>query len=347
MAIVIPQKDIFNYNFNILKNNDINKVSINQIDSYNFKKVDIGRIYDDYKYLSTYTAKFENPLLSVPSQNERKSAFKRSSGSQRVSPSEDTDPADLKPLDDEYFVFRSTLQLDDTFSKDFPKKLSGVVAEAPYFVVAGDAPNTILRQGTDTQNLSIEYMETRLFDYNDTSNISDGSLGKIKINPQLTNDYKMEFICYILIKRLTFPELFRESKVEYNIKLEYDVKSVTTTYTYGTNELNNELKIEANPLFSRYNSINNTPIFDTIAENIVSNYQKGKMTLEIETRYTTFKNEDGSYINEGKPYLIKVGDVVKPQMTSKFSNFEYEYIVTSAEYEYDGSDKVYLKLLQK
>lgn len=101
-----------------------------------------------------------------------------------------------------------------------------------------------------------------------------------------------------------------------------------------TNFLNDYIFSEGNMLLSN------------IMDNIINNYNKGKMTLEIETRYTTFKDTNGNYINNGKPYLIKVGDVVKPEMTNKFKNFQYEYLVTSAEYEYNGSDKLYLKLLQ-
>lgn len=352
MAIVIPKSNIYSYDFNILQDNHINKVTINETDSYNFKKVNIGKITTASRFLDLDLSNitFQNSLVN-DSNSYRDVAYKNSNGSTRVSniiTSENYDS--LKPTIDTYIGFYGTLQLDFTFSKDFPKKITNIIAKSPYYVYNADdtTMSSPIKSGIDEQSLTIEYMETRKVNYmDDVGNLSDGSLGKIKLFPNLTSDNKMEFVLLLLAKRLTHPELFSERRTEYEIQIEYETSDVTSTYDYSiSSSANKNFQLESNSLFSIYNGDGTNKIFDLISKNIVDNYQNGRMTLEIETRYTTFKDSDGNAINNGNNYLIKAGDVVKPEMTNKFKNFEYEYVVTSAEYEYDGSDKLYLKLLQ-
>lgn len=352
MAIIIPKAEIYSYDFNILKSNNINKVSINEVDTYNFKKVNIGSITTPRRFLhlSNEEIRFENTLTS-DTMVYRTEVYKQSNGSDRVSPNTNTsDGTNLLPTIDTYFGFVGSLQLDNTFSKDFPKQITQVVADSPYYVYSGEdiTLSNPIKSGTDSQSLTIEIKTNNLIDFQAmVNNLADGSLGKIEFFPNLTNDNKMRFILVILVKRLTFPEAYSENRTSYNISLEYDTKDVTTKYEYSNqSSLGGEIKLDANPLFSIFNGDGTNKIFDVIAPNIVGKYNKGKMTLEIETRYTKFKDHNGNNVNEGKPYLIKVGDIVKPEMNDRFKDFQYEYIVTSSEYEYNGSDKVYLKLLQ-
>ena len=342
MAIVIPQKDIFNYEFNILNNNSIKKVSISINNFYNWGQETFTADRNGYNYTDFPTYFYSSDDRLVLQESTR-----TTNTSQKTVYFGEKTRAETKQrfAVQGYFDYRNiVVALDSTIEGNILKVTDYMTysiqnqetgqwthghtkeIELPIYY-ADNLPNGVADIGFDMEG-SITFQKTL------------GSFPYLKALLILPSyDWKWENYEKCLMTEVTSHALTIELNPHYkNVKLS----------TTGSQDDPFELK--ETPFINYQTSTNaygGGTTFDNIFQNIIEQYKNGKMTLEIETRYTKFKNEDGSYVNEGKPYLIKVGDVVKPQMASKFSNFEYEYIVTSVEYEYDGSDKVYLKLLQR
>lgn len=305
MAIVIPQKNIFNYDFNILVDNYIEKVEIAQDSVIGYEPIKYTFAYSNNAWTSNdinilgQTTK--NVSTNSGSITYTRVAFQFSMnytvyGSNPFSTIRDMEMnlSNASTTISERIDYINSLGLDSYQAiKDFGNGIFYFKEEIDYF-----NGNGILYIKTKevVDGTTINYTNCEF-----TINVSEGKAYEDSEEQINTTD----------IYTLPYVDLFHVSNYIYNESLGYPrIKKV-------------------------------------IQENIINNYNKGKMTLNIETRYTNFKDDEGNDINNGKPYLIRVGDIVKPEMTNKFSNFEYEYIVTSVEYEYNGSDKVYLKLLQR
>jgi hypothetical protein len=339
MAIVIPQENIFNYEFNILNNNAIKKVSIPINNFYNWKveTFTADRNGIDYTTFPSYFYSSDDRFVFYDSTQTLNTSQRtvyfgektRAATKQRFSVKGYFDYRNIVVALDSK-IEDNILKVTDNITYSIQNQQTGVWThghtkeiELPIYY-NDNLPNGVADPGFDVEG-SVTF-EKNL-----------GSFAYLKFSITLPSyewyweDYEKSFMIEVISHSITI-----------ELKPHYKQIKLSTT---GSKDDPFELK--ESPFINFSTSTDSQSLYDAIFENIIEQYKNSKMTLEIETRYTTFKNEDGSYANEGKPYLIKVGDVVKPQMTSKFSNFEYEYIVTSVEYEYDGSDKVYLKLLQK
>lgn len=344
MAIVIPKSNIFNYNFNILNNNSIKNVTAS---------------FDDYVNWKPTTVTMDRGGTPV------------------------TDFPSLFYSSDPKFVFRYTPSLSNVYSKQQTKTFDsgsrnetkrsfdmfGYISYTNEFVGLDyiiennidSITDTVVYSSQDMTTGSWTHNLTKTYDftiyYRDTVPISGNPLPDrsfdqdyyiiLPKNQRNSTSPRIDF--YISVpnqfwKWEGYEQGYYETVVSHTITL-----NLKPHYIKRELKNNNKKELFSLPTTSFLNSYtfaNNTMFFSEITRNIIGNYDKGKMTLEIETRYSTFKDSDGNDINNGKPYLIKVGDIVRPEMTNKFKYFQYEYIVTSSEYEYNGSDKVYLKLLQ-
>ena len=323
MEIVIPKANIYNYNFNILENNFIESATISYKNYLNWNNNIYLEIFNSsgefYTNQDNVTITQEGILNYTFEDGEY--TFCKIMGK-----------IDLNNI---VYPFSNNLEnnidyISDITFYDISKSNSSIIEnnikfqENVYLEFVDNAHNVeFLEPDKDkicVMQISKNMTENKEIHFNMTAitSFKNNATGNI-------NFYKSHYLKFKFIP--TFEE---------------------KTYTIGTAQ-DDIYKVEFSSFnndYTRYNKQLTNPQYYSVLKNIRDNYKNGKMTMEIETRYTTFKDSNGNYINDGKPYLIKVGDIVRPEMTDKFKNFNHKYVVTSAKYEYNGSDKLYLKLLQ-
>ena len=338
MAIIIPKSKIHNYNFNILQNNYIDSVKLNVKSAYNYEPLVINATSNSLGNWSadswsdnianvniTRTAGVASSVINFTYQNEN-DGYKT------------YDPITLD-------IQLSTELIDINNINDL---IDNIVIKITYN--NGDV---------EYQNANFSYAENvQQF----KKILSPENLGLFVFNnslyfPSQGRQFGYWYVYGLMLRRIDQDNggsTVNLIKYAQNVTITINLKQYneSSDYNYSDSDGNNNFELSYSSMFDNRVGFEGTgywietPIYESIGENIVENYKNGKMTMEIETRYTTFKDDEDNDVNNGNPYLIKVGDIVKPEMLDKFKDFEYEYIVTSSEYEYDGSDKVYLKLLQ-
>lgn len=344
MAIIIPKGDIFNYDFNILSNNSIKNVTTSYNDYVNWKPTVVtmdrgGTPVTDWPTLFYSTDSKLIFRYSPSSSNvNSKRQDKTFSDGNRTETKRSFDMFGYISYTNEF------MGLDYIIENNIDSITDTVV-----YSIQDWATGNWTHSQTKTYDFVIYYRDNvpiagnplpdRSFDQDYyiilPKNQGSASSPQIDFYISVPNDYwKWEGY-----EQGSY-EIVESHTITINLKPHYINRGTTS------NNKKEVFSLPTTSFLNTYTFVDGYMFLSKITSNIIDNYNKGKMTLEIETRYTVFKDSDGNYVNDGKPYLIKVGDVVKPEMTNRFKDFQYEYVVTSAEYEYNGSDKLYLKLLQ-
>lgn len=333
MAIIIPKDKIYNYSFNILKNNYIDRVFTNITNEYNYEPITINLSYNN-----DWSVESSNVInISISKYSETHTMATYDEGTLYNFYSSISGNFYLR--DDKYIndieKLIETIDIQMDFDKEYPFNIS---------------------QSESIQKILVSNIGSYPTEFDSFTGIGIMAFENNMNYDEASKQYNIKFRLLLLNK--SSMDLLWDFKVRLaktcTIKItpEKNEESLNYIYTNKNNDFSN-FEFAGSSMFHKGNGLTNEsqsdvgiPLYEVICKDIAEKYDNGRMTLEIETRYTTFKDSDGNDINNGNNYLIKVGDVVKPEMTNKFKNFQYEYIVTSAEYEYNGSDKLYLKLLQ-
>lgn len=311
MEIKIPKSKIFDYSYNVLRDNYINKLYINEQDAYNFLPIHFEiqtGVVGDYDVTTS-----SNVVLEIKDINEQDMV---------------TDE-----YNNTYYVNYGYIQLPSTEYYNYGTLLNDInsIKTSFYYDITSIFVNLELEV-----SISKEYREVQI-------TVGENKCGQIIFNPDISSDGKLYFkIAYIFLYN---DNLVNQS--EYDIYLNYSL--VENTYIYQLSEdSNDKYSLQSNSFFDKLNrdKTSSQTIFEYIASDIAKDYEFGIMELQLETRVGIFNYEDGTLVNNGEPYLIKVGDIIKPEFPNRLSMYEKTFMVTSVEYSYDGIDKVIIKSVE-